>query len=510
VRIAQVAPALPEGVSPTTQGNLWIMSQNKSPDRLARHPGQQGARSPAGNQAGFEKLATGIRIIEKIDTKTDDTEWIKHVVVHGKDEKFSQLSPIKVCLFFEKLIGKVENTTPLRSGSLVIHTSNDKQTKTLLELKSILDAPVEVTPHRTLNTCRGTVVSNISHRCSDDDLDFWFERQNIIAYKKIALRKRPLELFILTFKGKKHPNWISVAYENREVRDYIPNPLRCFNCQQYGHPSDKCRRQGQCANCGSIDHSHNKSDPCKQPAHCVNCKQDHPAYDKNCPIWIKEKQVQKVKVDKDISFPKARRYVEEANGNPVTYAAVASFSGKRPRSPRSSPRSTPRQRIHLSPGVKYNKNMANNSDPHPPDLFSNFYKYAGMNEHLENHQKMLEEAKNRKISEIHDSSFVTVNSDSDSSSMDQQLDTSNNEVRVEVPNSLTPTGSSNSQPVKGAAGGSNSEGKSGKTPLKTLSSKSNIPRRSLRKAFFSQQSAGTQDQKGTLSVAKTNFKSKIK
>jgi len=68
-----------------------------------------------------------------------------------------------------------------------------------------------------------------------------------------------------------------------------------------------------------------------------------------------EREVQRLKITKDISFPQARRLAEQSLG-PVTYSFVAS-SG-----PRTSPRHTPRQRINLDPNFTFSKHVFKSQD----------------------------------------------------------------------------------------------------------------------------------------------------
>ncbi|GFU92237.1 hypothetical protein TNCV_1509621 [Trichonephila clavipes] len=60
-----------------------------------------------------------------------------------------------------------------------------------------------------------------------------------------------------------------MAYIRCPVRPYIPNPLRCFQCQRYGHSKNVCRGQPTCPRCGESDHD---SADCKNKEQCLNCK----------------------------------------------------------------------------------------------------------------------------------------------------------------------------------------------------------------------------------------------
>ncbi|GFT38615.1 hypothetical protein TNCV_4949161 [Trichonephila clavipes] len=54
------------------------------------------------------------------------------------------------------------------------------------------------------------------------------------------------------------------------VRSYIPNPLRCFQCQRYGHSKNVCRGQPTCPRCGESGH---ESVDCTKKEQYLNCKE---------------------------------------------------------------------------------------------------------------------------------------------------------------------------------------------------------------------------------------------
>ena len=74
---------------------------------------------------------------------------------------------------------------------------------------------------------------------------------------------------------------------NIAVEQYTPSPLRCYNCQKYGHHKTACKHEKVCAKCGLADHD---TDPCSRAPYCINCKGDHPAYYTTCPAWISAKE----------------------------------------------------------------------------------------------------------------------------------------------------------------------------------------------------------------------------
>ena len=102
------------------------------------------------------------------------------------------------------------------------------------------------------------------------------------------------------------PKKIKVEYLTVKVDLFVPNPLRCFNCNKFGHTSQHCKITAKCQRCGKDKHE----EGCDRPQICSNCKGPHAASAKDRPVWKKEKEIQRIRVEKRISFPEARQLVE--------------------------------------------------------------------------------------------------------------------------------------------------------------------------------------------------------
>jgi hypothetical protein len=290
-----------------------------------------------------------------------DNYWPEFFVLNGVDEGINSLSPISIAETLEDLLGETEDIRRLNSRSLLVQCRNKSQSERIQSITSIDETMVQITPHKTLNSCKGVILSDESSRCTDDQLRKWLmKKYGISEFQRMKPRSDGSQVLVLTFPGKILPKRIKIGFERCKVRPYVPNPRRCYNCQRFGHMSRTCRRKAACSNCGSENHSHTNEEPCKEEPHCVNCEGRHPSYERNCPKWKTEKNVLELKVTKNISFPEARRHVEKCGGQ-VTYAGVASTTPHASQSspsskksdahiyqgPRSSPRSTPRRRIDL-------------------------------------------------------------------------------------------------------------------------------------------------------------------
>ena len=67
---------------------------------------------------------------------------------------------------------------------------------------------------------------------------------------------------------------------------------------------------------------------CEGPKLCSTCNGPHASSAKDCPVWQKEKEIQRVRVEKRISFPEARRLAEAKMPTVIsggkTYTAASS------------------------------------------------------------------------------------------------------------------------------------------------------------------------------------------
>ena len=65
------------------------------------------------------------------------------------------------------------------------------------------------------------------------------------------------------------PHDIKVGYIKIKVETYIPNPLRCFNCQRFKHHRNRCTRPPVCGSCGE---NNTKNMDCQKEAFALTAK----------------------------------------------------------------------------------------------------------------------------------------------------------------------------------------------------------------------------------------------
>ncbi|GFX70176.1 RNA-directed DNA polymerase from mobile element jockey [Trichonephila clavipes] len=192
--------------------------------------------------------------------------------------------------------GEPKSIKKLRSGDLLIETTSALQSKLFLLAKTFLDFPLTVTPHKSLNSCRGIISEPDLLSSSETEILEGLSDQGVTQVRRITIKKDsslfPTKNLILTFNSPKLPSAIKDGYLNCKVRPYIPNPLRCFKCQSFGHSQTSCRGQLTCSRCASVGHA---STECSLEPKCINCLQPHPSDSKICSKWKIEKQIQEIK-----------------------------------------------------------------------------------------------------------------------------------------------------------------------------------------------------------------------
>lgn len=91
------------------------------------------------------------------------------------------------------------------------------------------------------------------------------------------------------------------------MREYIPQPLRCFKCQRMGHTIQQCKWRQRCAKCGG-EHDYGK---CNKDAKlkCCNCGGEHSAAYAGCVVQKRAKEMQRYKIVNKVSYAEAVRSI---------------------------------------------------------------------------------------------------------------------------------------------------------------------------------------------------------
>ncbi len=182
--------------------------------------------------------------------------WPRFIVLETIDKSPLKLNPFAVSKGIQGIAGDVKNVRRLRNGSLLIECLKRQQATNLLSTKSFIGIPVSVSAHRTLNTSKGIVRDRERLFADMLELDIVSEmkEQGVLYVKRFTIRKnnevQQTNTYLFSFSTPTAPTSIKAGYCNIKVETYIPNPLRCFKCQKFGHGVNTCTLSVVCAHCG--------------------------------------------------------------------------------------------------------------------------------------------------------------------------------------------------------------------------------------------------------------------
>lgn len=230
--------------------------------------------------------------------------------------------PFHIRRSVEKFVGgKIEGAFPENNKTTyALKVRNLRQFNLLLNMKALIDGTaVNVTEHPTLNSIRCVVSCRDVMDMPDGELLEELKEQGVKDIRRITRRngqaRENTPAIVLTCRGTNRPEAIDFGYIRCRTRPYYPSPMQCFNCWLFGHTKMRC--QAKTATCGTCSGNHpiSENKECNHQQFCKTCNtNDHKVSSRSCPLWQLENTIQRVKVDQGVSYPMARRIVEQNRG----------------------------------------------------------------------------------------------------------------------------------------------------------------------------------------------------
>ena len=260
--------------------------------------------------------------VDELGTSTGP--WPRYLVMTATDEgkTLSKLSPFAIHKGVKGIAGGDVTIKRQFGGDIYLTCCKKSQSDNLLKCVLFGNvAPVVVTQHKSLNTSKGVVRNWELARTDPDEI-----KENvpsILDVQRIIIKRNNMEVktnTLLTLNSPKIPDSLKICYLNIPVTQYVPNPLRCYKCQRFGHVTSKCKHNETCAKCSETGH---KDDSCTKAFKCINCGESHAAYSKKCAIFKREFDIQSIRVSRNISFFEARTVYQQTHGQKVVNYAGA-------------------------------------------------------------------------------------------------------------------------------------------------------------------------------------------
>lgn len=223
----------------------------------------------------------------------------------------------------EKCVGaKIDGAFPEGKDGITyaLKIRSKNQISKLLRLTSLSDGTgIKIIEHPTLNVCRCVVNCQSVAGLDDKTIEEGLADQGVRNIRRITRRNgdkvENTSTIVLTISGTVIPPNVDFGWIRCKTRPYYPAPMLCYNCWNFGHTSKRCQQtRPTCGTC-SKDHVIDKETRCTAEVFCKRCdRHSHSLSSRKCPVYCKENDIQRIRVDLGISYPQARRRYEQAHG----------------------------------------------------------------------------------------------------------------------------------------------------------------------------------------------------
>nr|XP_039254403.1 uncharacterized protein LOC120331399 [Styela clava] len=283
-----------------------------------------GIEEQTNKRRGEDEIGPSIKLRNVALTKTTEAESHQfHVVVSGVDRPIRTYNPNAVNKGLREQIGEYKVVKVLASGELLVDCCGKSQMTKLLNCKQLGDAKIHIKAeeYKQTNVQSKGVINGVPIDISDSEPLSFLSDQHVIKSQRFKVRKTnntslnntettPSLSVLLFFDTTRLPSVVHVGYLRFAVRVYNPPPLRCFNCQSFGHISKNCRGSTRCARCGGR-HLTNECEKAERV--CLHCKGNHSAAYGGCPRYKEESHIQKIRAQQSVTYWEARSIVRKNN-----------------------------------------------------------------------------------------------------------------------------------------------------------------------------------------------------
>ncbi len=319
---------LPEGPTEGANKDNWITVQSRnSKGNRARKADAAEINTPSSPPNLFQKTESIIAPILPTEVKGYSPVAIISATENGKVVDLSSVSPV---LFAKLLAGalsagaieKVETQRVETMGTAKVTAANRDYLAELLIIQKLGEWDIEVTAVER-KRCYG-VITNIHTAITEKEIS-----QDILSpipILKAERLKRKGEIATscvkITFDGPKLPEKVKFGFLIHPVREFVPEPVQCYNCRRWGHIAKACKGQQCCARCGQEHETQNCLKKDRSEFSCINCGGNHSAAYGGCKNRKEAQQINKAAVEHNIPRKSAAAVIQSGR----TFASVTSSS----------------------------------------------------------------------------------------------------------------------------------------------------------------------------------------
>lgn len=217
-------------------------------------------------------------------------------------------------------------------SNFIIKARNKMQSDYIKTITSINNTNCNTEVHTQLNNTKGLIyISEYDLNDIEGFAEGLKEKyKNITEVKHaefIKTRNEAAKPLLITFNQTTIPPYLDIPGEpsKTKVIPFKHKPMRCVNCQKYGHTDKRCNnRERTCSICAQ--EGHQKTECTTNTKACIYCPDAHSTGDNKCPREIKEKLI----IDTQDKYKVGRRAVQLISGKSMDNNLTGTLSKQFP------------------------------------------------------------------------------------------------------------------------------------------------------------------------------------
>ena len=293
---------LPFKCPPCIVANIQKSESKSNPELCPDIPGP--APKESQSVKGNIKIVAGDSSFkEEISDVERSVSSLKNlVIIDGlrKPDRYQNSREIKAEVKKHKGDLKIKYAHALNRGGIAIALDSEEDTDSLKSewpVEAFENSGLSMTVHDNSLSIPKCILKNIPPFQSIDRVLTEIKKQTGITVTGRRLRYRdsnkPMPIVVIncsSFEDLQTLFKADILIQNRKAvvksyRSKTATPLRCYNCQEFGHIARLCKKGGKCETCAK---QHTGS--CGGIKCCVNCGGEHRSNYTGCPVFMSIKE----------------------------------------------------------------------------------------------------------------------------------------------------------------------------------------------------------------------------
>ena len=217
-------------------------------------------------------------------------------------------------LLKESIIGKIgiqHTKRNLKKKIQVIELKSNENLEGILNINKLGDFDIKIYEPLSLR-CKIGMIGPIEYKTNIEEVKemLIMDGYKISRVERLKIGKKDdlktTKTVKIWFETTTLPEVIEFMFEKFKVSPYYDKPWQCYKCQKFGHNANTCGNKEKCVLCSGNHRLLNCPNKDKENvAKCANCGLNHVSSYGGCPAMKYEKQIQKIRVQQNMSYREA-------------------------------------------------------------------------------------------------------------------------------------------------------------------------------------------------------------